>query len=454
MSFASTTPCRDRRSCSAASPNDVRMYVCGPTVYADAHIGHAMAAIVFDTVRRYLTYKGYTRANSSRNFTDVDDKIINARQRATTKTRAPSPSASSTAYRDDLSSLNVLPPDVEPRSASTSPRSSQMVGSRLIARGHAYPSSTATCTSGRSPSRRLRQALGRKRLDDCEAGERVDVDERKRKETRRLRAVEGAKPGEPAWVAAPGAPAARAGTSSARPWPASTSATRVRHPRRRHRPDLPAPRERDRPERALAGLGFANYWLHNAMGDAARREDEQVAHANTAPTRCAWSSSPATTASRSPFQRGGGARAAGDAAWTRLRGALRPAHGSAQHRGGCVETLRHRDRRRRASPFTDCDGRRLQHCGRDRGALFELVRKAINSGAHGGRRRPLLRMPRSRPCASWPASSVLQRRPRRSRRRSQLEVAATPFIELLVSVRARPARKPNSGRWPTRSATS
>ena len=62
------------------------MYVCGPTVYSDAHIGHAMAAVVFDMVRRYLTYRGY-RVTYVTNFTDVDDKII---RRANEQGRDPS----------------------------------------------------------------------------------------------------------------------------------------------------------------------------------------------------------------------------------------------------------------------------------------------------------------------------------------------------------------------------
>src|SRR5699024_121705 len=57
--------------------NEVRMYVCGPTVYNYIHIGNARPAIVFDTVRRYFEYKGYT-VNYVLNFTDVDDKIIDA----------------------------------------------------------------------------------------------------------------------------------------------------------------------------------------------------------------------------------------------------------------------------------------------------------------------------------------------------------------------------------------
>ena len=56
-------------------PGKVSMYVCGPTVYSDAHVGHAMAAIVFDMVRRYLMYRGY-EVRYVTNFTDVDFSII------------------------------------------------------------------------------------------------------------------------------------------------------------------------------------------------------------------------------------------------------------------------------------------------------------------------------------------------------------------------------------------
>src|SRR3970040_3052118 len=56
-------------------PGVVRMYVCGPTVYDKAHVGHAMSSIVFDIIRRYLEYKGYT-VRHVMNYTDVDDKVI------------------------------------------------------------------------------------------------------------------------------------------------------------------------------------------------------------------------------------------------------------------------------------------------------------------------------------------------------------------------------------------
>ena len=91
----------------------VRMYVCGPTVYADAHIGHAMSAIVFDMVRRYLQLRGY-KVTYVTNFTDVDDKIIN---RANAVGRDPFELANFYAekYLEHLADLNVMPADEYPR---------------------------------------------------------------------------------------------------------------------------------------------------------------------------------------------------------------------------------------------------------------------------------------------------------------------------------------------------
>src|SRR5512134_3953890 len=67
---------RKKEDFQSLEPNVVRMYVCGVTVYNDAHVGHAMSALVFDIIRRYLEYRGYS-VRQVMNFTDVDDKIIN-----------------------------------------------------------------------------------------------------------------------------------------------------------------------------------------------------------------------------------------------------------------------------------------------------------------------------------------------------------------------------------------
>ena len=61
-------------------PKEIKMYVCGPTVYDEAHIGHARSAYVFDVIRRYLIYRGY-KVTFVRNVTDVDDKIIDKAQK-------------------------------------------------------------------------------------------------------------------------------------------------------------------------------------------------------------------------------------------------------------------------------------------------------------------------------------------------------------------------------------
>jgi len=94
-------------------PGQVSMYLCGPTTYAAAHIGHAYSAICFDVIRRSLVWLGY-RVTFVRNLTDVDDKII-----ARAKERGESPVDLAARYADeynrDMGTFGVLPPDVEPR---------------------------------------------------------------------------------------------------------------------------------------------------------------------------------------------------------------------------------------------------------------------------------------------------------------------------------------------------
>src|SRR5512136_404621 len=98
-------------------PGVVRMYVCGVTVYDDAHIGHAMSAIVFDIVRRYLEWRSY-RVRHVVNFTDVDDKII---ARARQLGHEPSELAEQYVleFQNQLKQLNVLPATLYPRATET-----------------------------------------------------------------------------------------------------------------------------------------------------------------------------------------------------------------------------------------------------------------------------------------------------------------------------------------------
>ena len=91
----------------------VRMYVCGPTVYDSAHVGHAMFALVFDIIRRYLIYRGY-EVNYVMNFTDVDDKIIDRANRL-----GVDPFELAEKYieefKHNLRDLNILPASENPR---------------------------------------------------------------------------------------------------------------------------------------------------------------------------------------------------------------------------------------------------------------------------------------------------------------------------------------------------
>src|SRR5215212_5212635 len=126
---------RRKEPLETVEPGVVKMYVCGVTVYDQAHIGHAMSALVVDMIRRYLEFRGYDVQHVV-NFTDVDDKIIN---RANALGRDPQLLAEEYAaeFLEDLAALNILPADAYPRATATMP---EIIGfiADLIAGGHAY----------------------------------------------------------------------------------------------------------------------------------------------------------------------------------------------------------------------------------------------------------------------------------------------------------------------------
>ena len=116
-------------------PKKVRMYVCGPTVYNYIHIGNARPMIVFDTVRRYMEYKGY-EVNYVSNFTDVDDKIIKkANEEGVTASEI------STRYiaecKKDMEGMNIKPATKHPLATEEIPGMLEMIGT-LIEKGYAY----------------------------------------------------------------------------------------------------------------------------------------------------------------------------------------------------------------------------------------------------------------------------------------------------------------------------
>jgi cysteinyl-tRNA synthetase len=156
-------------------PNLVKMYVCGVTVYNDAHVGHAMSALVFDIIRRYLQYRGYT-VKHVMNYTDVDDKII-----ARAKQLGEDPLKLSQRYiedyANDLKSLNVLPATSNPQVSKTMPLIIQFIEG-LIQKGHAYAASNGDVYFSVISDEDYGRLSGRK-LEEMQAGARIEVGEAK-----------------------------------------------------------------------------------------------------------------------------------------------------------------------------------------------------------------------------------------------------------------------------------
>jgi cysteinyl-tRNA synthetase len=176
------------------APGELRMYVCGLTVYDFVHIGHARMLTVFDVVSRYLRHAGY-RLTYVRNITDIDDKII----RRAAERGEPIEAFTArfiAAMHEDCARLGILPPDAEPRATQYVPQIIAMV-QQLIERDFAYVASNGDVmyAVARFP------AYGRlsgKRLADLRAGARIEVDEAKR-DPLDFVLWKHAKPGEPAW---------------------------------------------------------------------------------------------------------------------------------------------------------------------------------------------------------------------------------------------------------------
>ncbi len=176
------------------TPGQLRMYVCGLTVYDYVHIGHARMLTVFDVVSRYLRQRGY-RLTYVRNITDIDDKIIR-RAAENGETTEALTARFIVAMHEDCARLAILPPDFEPRATDYVPQIIAMVGA-LIERGYAY-----VATDGDVLYSVARFApygrLSGKRLADLRAGARVEVDAAKH-DPLDFVLWKQAKPGEPWW---------------------------------------------------------------------------------------------------------------------------------------------------------------------------------------------------------------------------------------------------------------
>lgn len=172
----------------------VRMYVCGPTVYDNIHIGNARTFISFDVIRRWLIASGY-EVTFAQNLTDVDDKIIN-RANEQGRTAAEVAEEFSKKFIDVMHRANVLDPDVRPRATKEIGSMIGMIKS-LIEQGHAYAADNGDVYFSVRSDPSYGEVSGRK-IDDLMVGARIEENEDKR-DPLDFALWKAAKPGEPSW---------------------------------------------------------------------------------------------------------------------------------------------------------------------------------------------------------------------------------------------------------------
>ena len=194
MTTIYNTLTRQKEPFTPIDPKNVRMYVCGMTVYDYCHLGHARVMVVFDMIARWLRKCGYP-LTYVRNITDIDDKII-ARAAENGETIGELTARFIQAMHEDADALGVLRPDIEPKATENIPQMIAMIET-LIQNGKAYPAANGDVYYAVREFAAYGQLSG-KSLDDLRAGERVEVDGFKR-DPLDFVLWKAAKAGEPAW---------------------------------------------------------------------------------------------------------------------------------------------------------------------------------------------------------------------------------------------------------------
>jgi cysteinyl-tRNA synthetase len=246
---------------------EVRMYVCGITVYDYCHLGHARMFVVFDVVQRWLRASGY-RVTYVRNITDIDDKII--RRAAENGEEVGALTDRFIRFMDeDAAALGVQKPDHEPRATQYVPQMLELI-ERLERRGLAYPSASGDVNY---PVRRFPGygKLSGKSLDELRAGERVEVDAAK-EDPLDFVLWKRSKPQEPSWPSRWG---------SGRPgWhiecsAMSSSLLGEEFDIHGGGQDLQFPHHENEiaQSEGASGRHFARYWLHNGF---VRKDEEKM----------------------------------------------------------------------------------------------------------------------------------------------------------------------------------
>src|SRR5579884_2889750 len=234
------------------------MYVCGVTVYDECHLGHARSALVFEVIRRYLEYRGLA-VTFVKNFTDVDDKIIHRANELGIPWQAVTARYIDAYYRD-MGRLGLGRATVEPKATEHMADIIELVQT-LIRNGVAYQvNGDVYFQVEKFPAYGL---LSKRKLEDMQAGARVEVDERKR-HPMDFALWKAAKPGEPSWDSpwGPGRPG----------WHIECSAMSMKHLGETFDihgggADLIFPHHENEIAQSCAATGkeFARYWMHNGL---------------------------------------------------------------------------------------------------------------------------------------------------------------------------------------------
>lgn len=239
-------------------PPQVGIYLCGPTVQGHPHIGHGRSAVVFDMIRRYLTWRGFD-VTYVRNVTDIDDKIID-------KAREAGEEVADYAARMELvfdkvhRRLGAFPPDVEPRATDNISQIHDLIRV-LVERGAAYPAGDDVYFSVRTDEDYGR--LSRRDVNDMRSGVRIEPGEAKH-DPLDFALWKGAKPGEPSWES---------------PWGPGRPGWHIECSAMAHRylgtdfdihgggNDLVFPHHENELAQSETALGepFARYWLHHGL---------------------------------------------------------------------------------------------------------------------------------------------------------------------------------------------
>lgn len=401
-----------------ADANEVKMYVCGVTPYSSTHVGHALSYVIFDTLRRYLEYKGY-RVRHVQNFTDVDDKIIQrAQERGVSEDELVEEFIGD--YFSTMDALNIQRAAEYPRATREIPRIIDAIAG-LIDRGHAYPA--AGDVYFRVTSKEDYGKLSHRTLDSMIAGARIQVDENK-EHPMDFVLWKGAKAGEPSWDSpwGPGRPG----------WHIECTAMSLEYLGEQldihgGGQDLVFPHHENEIAQSECYTGarpFARYWMHNGLLQLGSDKMSKSLGNLVSVVEALERYSPdamrlyfLSSHYRSPLAYSDEGASAIERSLDRVRYALTPSNGS----GPQVDASSHRSR------FADAMDDDL-NTPQAVAALFDLARD-INRGRDAGQSVDDGQATLRELCGVLGLTFA-------QRADGDADLAAAPFIDLLVSVRS------------------